>query len=167
MDIVERLFDCEDGDPIDIVETLAEHYDWDFDRITEDQIAMAIEGNWRTYGVTLSWSLSDETLRIICSFEMNPPEEKLKKLMDALNLANNKIWSGSFVYAKKQKLMIFRYGMNLTGGARASATQIDSLVENAINACEQFYPAFQLTCWSDETPEESMSVAFEQCYGRA
>ena len=32
MDIVERLFDNEDGDPIDIVETLAEHYDWDFDK---------------------------------------------------------------------------------------------------------------------------------------
>ena len=56
---------------------------------------------------------------------------------------------------------------SLCHGVRASATQIDSLVENAIVACEQFYPAFQLTCWGDETPEESMSVAFNQCYGRA
>ena len=167
MDIVERLFDNEDGDPIDIVETLAEHYDWDFDRITEDQIAVAIEGRWRTYAVTLSWCSFDESLRIICSFEMSPPEEKITKLLETLNLANNKVWNGSFVFVEKQNLMIFRYGMNLAGGARASATQIDSLVENAIVASEQFYPAFQLTCWSDETPEESMSVAFDQCYGRA
>ena len=167
MDIVERLFGSDDVDPIDIVETLAEHYDWDFDRITEDQIAIAIEGSWRTYGVTLSWSSFDETLRIICSFEMNPPKEKLSNLLETLNLANNKLWTGSFIFAEKQRLMIFRYGMNLAGGARASANQIDSIVETAILACEQFYPAFQLTCWGQETPEQSMLVAFDKIYGRA
>ena len=167
MDIVERLFENEDVGPIDIVETLAEHYDWDFDRITEDQIAMAIEGSWRTYGVTLSWSSFDEMLRIICSFEMNPPKKKINNLLKTLNLANNKIWNGSFVFMKKQNLMIFRYGMNLNGGARASANQIDSIVENSIVACEQFYPAFQLTCWGEETPEESLLIAFDKTYGRA
>ena len=40
--------------PIDIVATLAEHHEWDFDRIAEDQIAMAVEGQWRTYSVTLA-----------------------------------------------------------------------------------------------------------------
>ncbi len=167
MDIVERLFESEDIDPIDIVETLAEHYDWDFDRITEDQIAMAIEGSWRTYGVTLSWSSFDETLRIIVSFEMNPPKDKIRSLLTTLNLANNKVWNGAFIFAEKQNLMIFRYGLNLVGGARASANQIDSIVENAIIACEQFYPAFQLTCWSDETPEQSLLIAFDKSYGRA
>ena len=167
MDIVERLFENEDVDPIDIVETLAEHYDWDFDRITEDQIAMAIEGSWHTYGVTLSWSSFHETLRIVCSFEMNPPKKRANNLLKTLNLANNKIWNGSFVFAEKQKLMIFRYEMNLTGGARASANQIDSIVENSIVACEQFYPAFHLSCWGDETPEYSLLIAFDKIYGRA
>ena len=167
MDIVERLFQNEDVDPIDIVETLAEHYEWDFDRITDDQIAMAIEGSWRTYGVTLTWSSFDETLRILCSFEMNPPNEKINNLLEILNLANNKLWNGSFAFAEKQSLMIFRYGMNLAGGARASANQIDSIVENAIVACEQFYPAFQLTCWGNESPEASLTIAFDKSYGRA
>ena len=43
----------EDLHPIDIVEHLAEHHDWDFDRIGDDQIAMAVEGQWRTYSITL------------------------------------------------------------------------------------------------------------------
>lgn len=167
MDIVERLFENEDVGPIDIVETLAEHYDWDFDRITEDQIAMAIEGSWRTYGVTLSWSSFDETLRLICSFEISPPEKKINSFLETLNLANNKVWNGSFVFAAKQNLMIFRYGMNLVGGARASANQINSIVENAITTCEQFYPAFQLASWGDETPEECLLIAFDKSYGRA
>ncbi len=46
----------DDIHPIDIVEHLAEHHEWDFDRIAEDQIAMAVEGQWRTYSITLAWS---------------------------------------------------------------------------------------------------------------
>ena len=32
--------------PIDIVEHLAEHHEWEFDRIEENQIAMAVQGQW-------------------------------------------------------------------------------------------------------------------------
>ncbi len=42
--------------PIDIVENLAAFNDWDFDRISDEQIAMAVEGQWRTYSITLAWS---------------------------------------------------------------------------------------------------------------
>ena len=41
-------FTTEDLHPIDIVEHLAESQDWEFDRIADDQIAMAIEAQWRT-----------------------------------------------------------------------------------------------------------------------
>jgi len=43
-------------DPIDMVETLAESNGWDFDRVDEDQITLAIEGQWSTYSITLAWS---------------------------------------------------------------------------------------------------------------
>ena len=43
--------------PIDIVEHLAEHHEWEFDRIEENQIAMAVQGQWRTYSITLAWSV--------------------------------------------------------------------------------------------------------------
>ena len=92
--------------PIDIVETLAEHHDWDFDRVGEDQIAMAVEGQWRTYSITLAWSPYDETLRLICSFEMEPPEESLPELFTALNTINDQCWAGSFSFWAEPKLMV-------------------------------------------------------------
>ncbi len=42
-------FLSDDVHPIDIVENLAEHNDWQFNRVGDDQIAMAVEGQWRTY----------------------------------------------------------------------------------------------------------------------
>ena len=65
MTSTEQYLDSGEMHPIDVVETLAEHYDWAFDRVAEDQIAMAIEGAWRTYSITLAWSAYDETLRMI------------------------------------------------------------------------------------------------------
>ena len=73
-----------------MVENLAERYDWAFDRVAEDQIAMAIEGSWRTYSITLAWSAYDETLRMVCTFDMDPPADRLHPLYEALNSANEK-----------------------------------------------------------------------------
>ena len=46
MSLSEDYATMDDLHPIDIVETLAEHHAWEFDRVTDDQIAMAVEGQW-------------------------------------------------------------------------------------------------------------------------
>jgi hypothetical protein len=167
MGIVERDFDCEELHPIDIVETLAEERSWDFDRIADDQIAVAIEGSWRTYSVTLAWSARDETLRLICAFDLAPPARRVSALNAAICLANDKCWSGAFVLWRDQKLMGYRYGLNLAGGAQASSSQINDMVRAAVMACERFYPAFQLVAWGGETPEKALGIAMTEAYGRA
>lgn len=153
--------------PIDIVENLAEAREWDFDRVAEDQIAMAIEGTWRTYSLTLAWSPFDETLRMICTFEMDPPEERLPELFEVLNLANDKIWAGGFSLWRDQNLMVYRYGLVLTGGQIAGPEQIDQMMRNAVIASERFYPAFQLVCWGNEDPNRAIDMAIEEAFGRA
>ncbi len=167
MGIVERDFDCEEIHPIDIVETLAEERSWDFDRVAEDQIAMAVEGTWKTYSVTLAWSAQDESLRLICAFDMAPPRKRLGALYKSMALANERCWSGAFTLWTDQKVMAYRYGLNLAGGAIASSTQINDMVHDAVLACERFYPAFQLVAWGGEAPEKALGIAMTEAYGRA
>ena len=137
MSLSEDFLLNEDLHPIDIVETLATHNDWEFDRVTDDQIAMAVEGQWRTYSLTLAWSAQDETLRLICTFEMEPPEERLGALYDVLNRCNDMVWTGSFTWWAEQKLMVWRYGLSLAGGAVAGAEQLNHMIGEAISACER------------------------------
>ncbi len=160
-------FIADDLHPIDIVQNIATHYDWDFDRIADDQIAMMIDGSWTTYSLSLAWSEQDAVLRMICTFDMDPPADRLPALYDVLNRANDKGWNGAFTYWLEQKMMVFRYGLNLAGEASASAMQIDDIVGSAVMACERFYPAFQLVCWGDSDPAQAMLVAMEQAFGRA
>ena len=157
----------DDLHPIDIVETLAEHHAWEFDRIADDQIAMAVEGQWRTYSITLAWSAYDETLRLICTFEMEPPEERLPALYEGLNAINDRCWAGGFAYWNAQRLMTYRYGLVLAGGQSVLPEQIDRLIGTAVVAAERYYPAFQLVVWGDQTPEQAMQVAIAEAYGRA
>lgn len=157
----------DDLHPIDIVEHLAEHHEWEFDRIGDDQIAMAVEGQWRTYSVTLAWSGYDETLRLVCTFEMEPPEDKLAILYETLNEANDKCWAGAFTYWAEQKLMVYRYGLVMAGAGGVCPEQVDTLIGTAVVSAERFYPAFQLAVWGDQTPRDAMQVAMAEAYGRA
>ena len=167
MSLNEEISVYDDLHPIDIVEDLAAHHSWEFDRVTDDQIAMAVEGQWRTYSLTLAWSAQDETLRLICTFEMEPPLETMPQIYDLMNRCNDLVWTGAFTYWAEQKLMVWRYGLCLSGGQVAGAPQIDYLISSAVVAAERFYPAFQLVAWGDQNPAEAMKIAMAEAYGRA
>lgn len=167
MALSELYLDAEDLHPIDLVEYIAESHDWEFDRIHDDQIAMAVSGQWRSYAVTLAWSASDETLRLICTFEMEPPKAKMGALYEVLNAINDRCWAGAFTWWDEQGLMVYRYGLMLAGDQVAGPEQVDTMINAAIAACEQYYPAIQLVTWGDQTPQQALQIAIAGAYGRA
>lgn len=167
MSLNEQFIEAHALHPIDMVEHIAEHHDWEFERMDDDQIAMVVEGQWRTYSITLAWSASDQTLRLIATFDMDPPSERLPALFETLNRANDMCWAGAFAHWTEQKLMVWRYGLVLAGDQDVSPDQIDTMINAAVLSSERFYPAFQLVAWADRDPHEAMSIAIGKTYGRA
>lgn len=167
MALTQTYFETDELDPIDIVEHLAEFREWEFDRVAEDQIAMSVDGQWRTYSLTLAWSPRDETLRLICTFEIEPPEDRRPALYETLNGANDLCWSGAFTYWAEPHMMAYRYGLVLSDGQPAAPAQIDRMIAIAVAACERFYPAFQLVCWGNRTPGDALQIAIAEAFGRA
>lgn len=153
--------------PIDIVERLAESHNWDFDRVHDDQITMVVEGQWRTYSVTIDWSTHEDILRLICSFEMEPNQEKTAALFKGINLINEYCCAGTFNYLIEHQLMLYRYGLILDGVAAPTPEQVDAMIGRAVFNSERFYPAFQLMTWGDTNPEEAIKTAIGETYGRA
>lgn len=160
-------FETDDIHPIDMVETLAEHHEWEFERVADDQIAMVVEGQWRTYSVTLAWSGFDQTLRLIATFDMDPPAERLAALYETLNRVNDMCWAGAFAYWPEQQMMVWRYGLVLAEDQIAAPEQIDTMITAAVLSAERFYPAFQLVGWADRDPGEALQIAMGNAYGRA
>lgn len=167
MSAVEFYLSDESLHPIDMVETLAEYHAWDFDRMNEDQIAMAVEGQWRTYSVTLALAPGENMLRLVCTFEMDPPESALSALYETISRANDMVWSGAFSFWESQRLMVWRYGLILAEDQPAGIDQIERMIRAAIMAAERFYPAFQLVAWADHTPAAALDIALAEAVGRA
>lgn len=153
--------------PIDAVEVFASRKAWDFDRLSKDRIALTVEGLWRHYALTLVWQPMDETLRLLCTFEMDPPAARHPALFDLLNRVNDSVWTGAFTYWIDQRLMVWRYGLALSGGQVVGDEQIEHLMQSAVSASERFYPAFQLVAWGDAAPEKALKIAIAEAYGRA
>lgn len=167
MALSEQFLDADDIHPIDLVEHIASHHAWEFDRIAEDQIAMAVVGQWRTYAITLAWSEVDETLRLICTYEMEPPVQRMPQVYEMLNAVNDQCWAGNFTWWDEQKLMVYRYGLVMAGVQGAGPEQVDTMINAAVTACERYYPAFQLVTWAEQTPKQALGVAMSEAYGRA
>ncbi len=167
MALSESYLDVDDQHPIDLVEHIATHHAWEFDRIHDDQIAMAVEGQWRTYSITLAWSAIDETLRLICTYEMEPPEGRMPALYEALNTINDMCWAGSFTWWEEQRMMVYRYGLVLAGDQVPTAEQVDTMIGAAVASCERFYPAVQLVTWAERDPADAVQIAMAEAYGRA
>lgn len=167
MAALEQTLTTEDLHPIDLVERLADLRDWDFDRVGDDRIALAVEGAWRTYAVSLSWCGVDETLRLLCTFDLDAPEARFDALREAVNLANERIWTGAFCHWQDESLIAWRYGLLLAGGGAASGGQIDAMLHEALAACERFYPSFQLVAFDAAEPPAALEIAISEAYGRA
>jgi len=167
MTLIEHDAGQTDIHPIDMVETLAEASAWEFDRVGENQIAMAIDGRWRTYSLTLAWSDCDDVLRLVGTVEVDPPAERVAEFHALLNLINDRIWGGSFSHWSEQGLLAFRYGLTLAGGAEATPEQIECMVCNALGLSDRFYPAVQSVVWGGDSAEDALDLAIGEQYGTA
>ena len=159
MALSNHAYDFEDLHPIDIVEDIATHQEWQFDRIADDQISMEMAGQWRSYSITLAWCEADQTLRLICSFEMDPPAHRMPALYEALNAVNDMSWAGGFTYWGAERLMAYRYGLILSNGQMATPDQIDTMISAAVTSAERYYPAFQMVTWGEKDLETALKVA--------
>ncbi|MDO5646890.1 YbjN domain-containing protein, partial [Paracoccus sp. (in: a-proteobacteria)] len=119
------------------------------------------------YSVTLAWSAREQVLRLICTFDMDPPAARLPLIYETINLANDQVWDGGFTFWAEQRLMVWRYGLVLAGDVYASSDQIDRMIGNALMGCERFYPSFQLVGWGNTDPAPALDIALGRTYGRA
>lgn len=83
---------------IDIVEMVVIYYVWDFDWFVEDQIVMVVEGQWCNYLIMFVWLGCEEVLCLICIFDMDLFLDKLFVLYEVLNLVNDQVWDGGFIF---------------------------------------------------------------------
>ncbi|MGH6763431.1 MAG: YbjN domain-containing protein [Phyllobacterium sp.] len=148
--------------PVDMIEHVAQTHDWAFERTADDEISIAVAGNWTDYHVSFSWMEDFEALHLGCSFDINVSEPRMNEILRLLSLINEQLLMGHFDLWRQDGSIMYRQSLLLCGGAEPTGRQVEVLLSSALEACENYYQAFQFVIWAGATAKEAIdSVLFE------
>jgi hypothetical protein len=153
--------------PLDIAEMVIMDRDWTFDRVGEGELIAEVNGAWCKYHVWFAWQEDSGGLTLSCSLDTKFPKPLLFKVHSLLALVNQKLWLGHFDICADDDTITFRHSLLLRDGAGTCAEHLQELLDIAINECERFYPAFQMTVWGGKSPTEALELALFETVAEA
>lgn len=153
--------------PVDVVEQLASANEWAFERSSDHEITISVEGSWSSYHVSFSWMEEHEALHLACGFDLKVSQVRLSELTKLLALVNEQLWLGHFDLWHEQSAIVFRATLLLSGGADTTPQQCARMLEVAADACERYYEAFQYVVWAGKTAKDALSDALFETHGEA
>ncbi|MBG53247.1 MAG: YbjN domain-containing protein [Alphaproteobacteria bacterium] len=156
-----------DTNPLDLLEQVADIKNWAFDRSHEQELNLAVVGEWRDYQISLNWRDDFCGLHMATALDIRVPSAKRTVMRDLLSLINEQLWSGHFDMWSDDGTILFRDTLLLCGGAAATPEQCEALLRLAVEACDRYYPAFNFVLWAGRNPQEAMAAALFETHGTA
>lgn len=153
--------------PLDIIEQIALHNQWSFDRNETDEISLSVRGSFADYSVAFTWLGEVEALHVACSFDLKMPQPRRAELAALVSLINEELWVGHFDIWPHVETVMFRHAILLAGGAALNAQQSQTALALAVRACERYYQAFQFVIWAGKSGEDALASVMLETQGRA
>jgi len=166
MSLAEAEFEREIN-PVDMIEHVASHNQWEFERSSDDEICLTVDGVWTNYNVSLSWMEDFEALHLACAFDLKVPKSRIVETTKLLSLINEQMLIGHFDVWMKEGTVMFRQTLMLNGGAIPTGEQLECLMVSALEACERYYQAFQFVVWAGYDAEKAIEGALFETHGSA
>jgi hypothetical protein len=153
--------------PVDIIERLAAHNEWPFDRDEEDEISIVVAGSWADYNIAFTWLSDLEALHVACAFDFKAPQARRVDLITLISLINEQMWIGHFDLWPSDGVVMFRHAILLAGGAELNGQQCKTVLTSAVRACERYYQAFQFVVWAGKSGPDAMKTVMLETMGEA
>jgi hypothetical protein len=153
--------------PVDIIERIAAHNHWSFDRDERDEISISVAGGWTDYNIAFTWLADVEALHVASAFDLKVPAARLTDLAALVALINEELWIGHFDIWPKEGVIMFRHAILLAGGAELNGPQCQTVLASAVRACERYYQAFQFVVWAGKTGPDALAAIMLETQGRA
>lgn len=128
---------------------------------------MTVEGRWADYHVSFSWMEQFEALHLACAFDIKVPDHRANEVIRLLSYVNGQVLMGHFDLWRQEDVVIFRQSLLLAGGAEPTNQQVEVLLSSALEACEQYFQAFQFVVWSGMEAKSAMEAALFETVGEA
>jgi len=153
--------------PVEMLAALFEARGWNCEMVNEDEMSGEVQGSWTKYQLRAIWRDVDNVLQFLCLPEIRVADDKRQSAYELLGLVNEQMWLGHFDIWSNGDVLLYRHGALLGDDGTLSVAQAQSLVENAIDECDRFYPAFQFVLWGDKSPKDALDAAMVDAMGEA
>jgi len=134
---------------------------------SDDEMTGEVQGSWAKYQLRAIWRADDNVLQFLCLPDIRVAKEQRPQAYELLSLINEQIWLGHFDIWSSGDMLLYRHGAMLSPDGMLSLDQAQAMVENALDECDRFYPAFQFVLWGDKDPREALAAAMVDIGGEA
>jgi len=166
MSLLASIIDSQNN-PLAVVEDIATHHNWSFERSGEDEVTIVSRGDQTDYQLSFTWMTEIEALHLACAFDMKIPAPRRAEVQRLIAAVNEQLWIGHFDIWTHTGMIMYRQALVLPDGITASTAQCESMLVGAIQACERYYPAFQFVVWAGKSAGEAMTAAMFDTQGEA
>lgn len=160
-------FETSNANPLDRVERVAEAQRWTFDRTTQTEVTMVLEGAWSDLHVAMNWREDMETLHVAVTFDAKVPAIRFDETARLVALINEQLLHGHFDLWASDGSLVHRNNLLLTGGAEANDAQCEMLIKLAVETCQRYFPAVQFVVWAGRSAEEALESSLFETVGEA
>ena len=155
------------GAPMDVLAALFDARGWPLDTHAEEELGGEVQGAWVKYQMRAVLRPEDGVLQLICLPDIRVAKERLGAAYELLGLANEQVWLGHFDIWSHGRVLVYRHGAMLADDGMLSLDQAQALIENAVDECDRFYPAFQFVLWGNKDPADALEAAMIDAAGEA
>ena len=156
------------SNPLDSIEDVFVANDWAFDRATDDELTVHVTAKLGQYNLRFVWFEHENAMQFTCEIDQSIQDNQHDFAAKTLMAINSVLWMGHFSICDKTGSLIFRHTSLLRGMMYSTgADHVEVLIDNAIEACERYYPVFLILSGQAECNENTMALAMAESYGAA
>lgn len=160
-------FEPKNADPIEMIENLARAADLEAQRVDDTEVHVCLTGSWRDVSLWFAWREEASVLQIGAPLEMKVPLPRRQEVFKLLALINERLWLGHFDLWGQDGEIVYRNGAVIAAGQPMAPGQAEVLLRGAMEAFEQYYPAFNYVIWAGKSADEAMAASILEPQGSA
>jgi hypothetical protein len=159
-------FDASDP-TLDIVEQTLVAADWACERSEEDMIHCAAMTKWGEFGGMFVWRAEPASLNFSLTLDLRAPNAKQSAISELLRRINERLWLGHFDYWNEEGVAVFRHTIPMLDRHSPDQGEITAVLAAALDAADQFLPAFNFVVWAGKSAEEAVAAVVFETAGEA
>jgi hypothetical protein len=152
---------------LDVVEQTLVAADWACERSEEGAIHCASMTRWGECGGLFAWRNEPASLHFSLTVDVRAQQGRKAAINDLVCRINERLWLGHFDYWADEGVAVFRHTIPMLDRIAPEPGEIAAVIAAALDAADQFLPAFNFVVWAGKSPAEALEAAMFETVGEA